>query len=684
MSNNRQKIIQPAAEGSGGREGEEQNDDQRQVIGWRPKALDGGYGWVVVFGSFLIHVFADGFVYSFGVIAESLIGEFQSTNTEASTILSLLTGLMLAAGPLASAICNRIGCRVTTIIGALIASVGCAISYFAYSMNYLLFSVGIVMGIGFGLMYCPAIVIVTMYFEKYRSLATGITVCGAGIGTFVFSQVISHLIIHFNWRYVFLIYSGVVLLCVPCGALYRPIEFVPIYEDEEEEELGENEIKAANDRGETDDQQPNDDELSTLAETPTLISKVSVNGIGIASAEEAHGADNGGGGLGQRFFSIGDHLHVAGRKSGGVSVSTGYLNFKDVFYSGSITELPEYKEQRFRFRSVSSLSHGSSTAVGGSAIRPASAAIGGSMVQQPVTVQKDRIEEEKDEEMELETAQDGEGTAGGERNGSSEERTVVQSTTSGRAIEIWRTVKRMLDLSLLTIPVYLLFGISNFFTSIGFNAPPMFMPLNAEIVLGWTKTEASFTVSAYGIANTLGRIVFGFVCDRELPFSWGKDKARNRLWIYNLTLVFCGVISCLVFLLTSFYSFVVYCFLFGFTISSYVCLTSVVLVDMVGVDRLTNAYGLLLFIQGIATFFGPPLAGKLFDLTKRYDWTFGLCGGCLFISGFMLFVVPLFNKNQQQKENGKPKTAKSRQNAEQQELLIVRSDSPQHKTYAAV
>jgi len=30
--------------------------------------------------------------------------------------------------------------------------------------------------------------------------------------------------------------KGVVLLCVPCGALYRPVEFVPIYENEEEDE----------------------------------------------------------------------------------------------------------------------------------------------------------------------------------------------------------------------------------------------------------------------------------------------------------------------------------------------------------------------------------------------------------------------------------------------------------------
>jgi MFS family permease len=209
------------------------NDVTREPIGWKPIALDGGYGWVVVFGSFLIHVFADGFVYSFGVIAESLVKEFNASNAETSVILSLLTGLMLAAGPVASAICNRIGCRVTTIIGAVIASIGCALSYFATSMTYLIFSVGIIMGTGFGLMYCPAIIIVTMYFEKYRSLATGVTVCGAGVGTFVFSKIIGYLIVTFDWQTVFIIYAAVVLLCVPCGALYRPIEFEPIYADDE-------------------------------------------------------------------------------------------------------------------------------------------------------------------------------------------------------------------------------------------------------------------------------------------------------------------------------------------------------------------------------------------------------------------------------------------------------------------
>jgi len=155
---------------------------------------------------------------------------------------------MLATGPLASAICNRIGCRITTIIGAIIAAAGCLASHYATSMAYLICTVGIVMGLGFGLMYCPAIVIVTIYFEKRRSLATGITVCGAGVGTFLFSNIIGQMISRFGWRQVFLIYAGIILICVPCGAMYRPIQFQPIYEEEDEDE--EEEVEGEDGRGE--------------------------------------------------------------------------------------------------------------------------------------------------------------------------------------------------------------------------------------------------------------------------------------------------------------------------------------------------------------------------------------------------------------------------------------------------
>jgi hypothetical protein len=60
-----------------------------------------------------------------------------------------------------------------------------------------------------------------------------------------------------------------------------------------------------------------------------------------------------------------------------------------------------------------------------------------------------------------------------------------------------------------------------------------------------------------------------------------------------------------------FSSFVIYASVFGFTIGAYVGLTSVILVDLLGLDRLTNAFGLLLLFQGIASFLGPPIAGMV-------------------------------------------------------------------------
>lgn len=59
-----------------------------------------------------------------------LLQEFGASNAKASIIISLLTGLTLGAGPLASAITNKFGCRVTTILGSLIASCG---YYFKHS-----------------------------------------------------------------------------------------------------------------------------------------------------------------------------------------------------------------------------------------------------------------------------------------------------------------------------------------------------------------------------------------------------------------------------------------------------------------------------------------------------------------------------------------------------------------------
>ena len=67
-----------------------------------------------------------------------------------SIIHSLLPAVTLSCGPIASIFTNRYGCRNTTILGSIIASVGFILSFFVKSFYVLYFTIGIIVGFGFG------------------------------------------------------------------------------------------------------------------------------------------------------------------------------------------------------------------------------------------------------------------------------------------------------------------------------------------------------------------------------------------------------------------------------------------------------------------------------------------------------------------------------------------------------
>jgi MCP family monocarboxylic acid transporter-like MFS transporter 14 len=58
------------------------------------------------------------------------------------------------------------------------------------------------------------------------------------------------------------------------------------------------------------------------------------------------------------------------------------------------------------------------------------------------------------------------------------------------------------------------------------------------------------------------------------------------------------------------YTHMGYAALFGFFSGGYVGLTSIVTVDLVGVDKLSDAFGVLLLFQGVAVAIGTPICGK--------------------------------------------------------------------------
>lgn len=197
---------------------------------------DGGWGWVVMFASFCCNVIVDGIVFSAGSLQGPIADEFNASKASVALVSSLLSGFYLLAGPFVSALANRFGFRPVTIAGAFIASAAFGVSYFATSIGFLYITYGIIGGIGFCFIYMPSVITVGYYFEKWRALATGISLCGSGVGTFVFAPLTATLIEKCGWRGALLCQAGIILLCVGFGSCFRPLKPVEVEIEEEPEE----------------------------------------------------------------------------------------------------------------------------------------------------------------------------------------------------------------------------------------------------------------------------------------------------------------------------------------------------------------------------------------------------------------------------------------------------------------
>lgn len=69
-----------------------------------------------------------------------------------------------------------------------------------------------------------------------------------------------------------------------------------------------------------------------------------------------------------------------------------------------------------------------------------------------------------------------------------------------------------------------------------------------------------------------------------------------------------------------------------------------IVVELLGLEKLTNAFGLLLLFQGLAATVGSPLAGAFMDLTGSYDAAFYLSGGLIFVSALICYPLDCINR----------------------------------------
>ncbi len=104
--------------------------------------LDGGYGWVVVFGSFIVHMLVLGIQYSFGVIFVELLEEFDSARDAVAWVGSMCLGFQLGMGVVSGWLIARFGERRVLFAGGVLASTALVLSSFAQELYQLYVTYG--------------------------------------------------------------------------------------------------------------------------------------------------------------------------------------------------------------------------------------------------------------------------------------------------------------------------------------------------------------------------------------------------------------------------------------------------------------------------------------------------------------------------------------------------------------
>ncbi|KAK3688054.1 major facilitator superfamily domain-containing protein [Podospora appendiculata] len=162
-----------------------------------PPPPDGGYGWVCTLCVFLVNANTWGVNASWGIFLDRYLARDTfpgATRFEYAMIGGLSISQALLISPVVAASQRRVGTRYTMLLGSLVIFAGLFSASAASQIWQLFMSVALCFGWGMGLVYIPAMALLSPWFSSRRSLAVGFATSGAGLGGLAYSLITGRLI----------------------------------------------------------------------------------------------------------------------------------------------------------------------------------------------------------------------------------------------------------------------------------------------------------------------------------------------------------------------------------------------------------------------------------------------------------------------------------------------------------
>ncbi|KAL4932182.1 monocarboxylate transporter [Aspergillus undulatus] len=151
---------------------------------------NGGYGWVCTIAAAAVNAHSWGFSSAYAVFLAYYLDNARfegGSRLDYAFVGSLSLTATFMVSPVATAVTQRFGIRKTMFIGTILETASLLCASMASRIWHLFLTQGVLFGLGMGMLFVPVASVVPQWSTTKRSLASGISLSGAGLGGLVYS-----------------------------------------------------------------------------------------------------------------------------------------------------------------------------------------------------------------------------------------------------------------------------------------------------------------------------------------------------------------------------------------------------------------------------------------------------------------------------------------------------------------